>query len=237
MPDSIPKHNKNIVHLTEVLSDAVSGGDNGVKAATDGARFSSTFREQCMADSYAWCVGEVIRRRPNDAKVVISGAVVSYTLAQVTAGIALPADYLTPLSVVRSTAGTPPYKYIPPDMKGDADMDNLPDSKRVYTILGNTLYSYTRTNGILTADNSINLLLYYFKRERINYTDGTLIATNTADSRSADITLEPQFHEICVYYAGYLAAMREGSSDWQTKGALWYKVANDKLGMILGVAQ
>lgn len=235
MADNVPKHNKNIVALTELLSDAVSGADNGVKASTDGNKFSSTFREQCMADGYSWLVSEVYRLRNQEAQLLVSGAVVSYTLAQVTAGIAVPGDYLHPLIAVRTTASTPPYRYMPPNMKAQADMDNLPDAKRVFTVYGNKLYSYTRSGGNLTADNSVNVDLYYFKAERINYSTGALIAANTTDSRSSDITLESCWHIACVYYAASLAGMKEGSSDWQAKSIAWNATAKNIVKDIIGV--
>lgn len=231
MADNVPKHNKNIVFLTELLQDPVSGADNGVKAATDGSVYSSTYRELCMADGYKWVGNEVIKRVADKDRVqdLISGLIVNATLSQVTAGIAVKSDYLETLAVVRSTSSTPPYKYILPSLKDQADMDNLPDLKRCYTIYGGVLYSYTRTNQKLTADNSISLIHKYFKLERINYDTGALIAANTTDSRTADITLNPQWFDSAVLYAAYLAKSRLGDGDAVNDCIRFKTMAQDSL--------
>lgn len=214
MANNVPIHNANIARLARLLVDVPVGytADEDI-AANNGAVFSSSFREQCMAKGYEWVAKEILKYVPDKFDKLMSGLLVNNygTLTSSSGSTTLPKDYIYFGSLVRSTASTPPYRYVPPEYKSLLDMDNLPDAKRVFTISGGTIYSYTRTNRVLTADDSIVLLFRYYKRERINPSTGALIAANTTDTRSSDITLNSIWFEAATQYAAYVAlTSREG---------------------------
>lgn len=235
MANNCPIHNQNIVSLSNEIQDPVTLATVISGSNEDGVKFSKTFREQVMAEAYQWAVEEVLRKVPDKtrAQLLLSGAITTGSLSQVTAGIAVKKDYLETLKVVRSTASTPPYEYILPSQKAEADMDNLPDAKRVYTIIGGTLYSYTRTNGVLTADNSITLTHYYFKRERISATDGTL-GTINATVNSVDVMLDSRWHPACIQMAAFFALSRLGDGDSKALAQGFFDRANQLFAMQLG---
>ena len=154
------------------------------------------------------------------------------SLSQVTACIAIKKDYIENLRLARATPtkGEPRYQYFEPSRKPEADTDNIPDLKRCYTIYGGTLYSYTRTNGVLTADNSINLSHYYFKKERINSTTGFILDPNTAP----DITLDRRWYPACIAMAAFFCLDRLGDADSKALAQSYLAEANQLFTAQLG---
>lgn len=214
MADTTPLINQINVNMAIRMDDAVTGGDNGIKAAADGLHVTSEKRNYYTNNALLWLARQLIARYgPTGVGVVCQGLIGSATVTLGSTGVAIPKNFLAPIHLLKSGVV---YK---PLSKADIESDQFYQYNTVYAIEGNTLYAYVRTNGTLGTATGTGTL-YYVKQDRKDATTGAEAGANTAP----DTTVDASYHEALTAYACALACFDKSmlgddeAERWQTKG-------------------
>lgn len=216
MADNVPVHNKLTVRLANLIDDPVTGGDNGIAAATDGKLFSASIRNQRLHEGYSWIVSELVGRLGLDVACgLLADSITTQNVASTSAsGDTVNKDYLYPVKLVRST-GSIYSLHIKSEL--DADFDRFLDNG--FAIDGNKLYVYQRNSGtgLLPIVAGLNVTLHYLKADRLDATTGSDVAVNTAP----DTTLNSRWHELALLFAAWRLCVDKGAAEWIEKGQVF----------------
>lgn len=217
MADNVIIHNKLTVRVRNVVEDIVTGGDNGIIAATDGKIFSASIVNQRLLEAYAWIVNELVAKLgvPAASLVLSDSIVQQLNFSIASAGTSVNKDYLFPVRLLQSAT------VFGLKIKSQLDADLDPYLDNGYAIDGGKIYVYQRVAGTLTLLNTGTATLHYLKADRIDPTTGAEVAVNT----TPDITLNSRWHEACIFYAAYRLCADKGVAEWADKAKVFHEQA------------
>ena len=205
MADNVPKKNNLVVRVRNIVGDIVTGGDNGVIAATDGKVFSAAAVNARLNEAFAWIVNQLVQRVGVEAaKIMLSDSIVQQAFTISSSGTQVQYDYLYQVRLIYATNV---YAY---RTKNDLDADFDPYLDYGFAIDGGKIYVYKRTTGTLTILSSGSAALFYLKSDGIDPSTGSDLAPNT----TPDITLNVRWYEPCLLYAAWRLCADKGDASW-----------------------
>lgn len=223
--NNTPYMNKLAVELRILLEDPVAGGDDGIKAETNGRDFTAERINFYLVES----IKDLVKRLVDNygvsmASDLASGLIKTQAITYNTGGVSINKDFLYPVGL----SGTDTYKYVNKlDIISDVDTYLI----RVYTIEGNKLYVYIRENVGTPPVYQLNLqgsgtgTLYYLKADRVSSSTGKIVEPNYG----TDTTLDMRWHDWVLRRAAQHGCEDKGTEVWLAKSQIFKKSAEEIL--------
>lgn len=223
MADVTPRSNQLNVNLAQMLSDAVTGSDNGVKSSADGSVFTSAQRNAKLSEGFTWVVNKIVQVVGlMEARTLLGDSLTTQAITFASGGTTVNADYLFPVALLKSDNNE--FNLFPRKNLAQ-DLDPYLDAG--YAIEGFKLYAYQRAAGTLSQLTSGTGTFYYLKADRKDTTTGSDIAANTVP----DTTMDFKFLDAVMYYAASRLADDKGAGEWEVKAQ---KALAQALGLVGG---